>query len=73
MMIVADNGVLHEVHKCKVQYYMLDIRNWIAHNIGSNTVSFSSVVLSWRGLMARASAVTLCSDLGPGQQVSSLI
>ena len=42
--IVADNAVLHEVHERKVQYYyVLDIRNWIAQNINSSSVSFSSV------------------------------
>ena len=32
----------------------------IARNISDKPVQFSSVLLSWRGLMARASAETLC-------------
>ena len=60
--IVADNAVLHEVHEHKVQYYdVSDVRSWVARNISYNTVLFSSVMLSWRGLMAHASAETLCS------------
>ena len=71
---VADNAVLHEVHEPKVQYYDVpDIRNWVARNISSNAVTLSSVSLSWRGLMARASANTLCSDLALGRQVLSLL
>ena len=74
VMVVADNAVLHEVHEHKVQCYdVLDIINWIAQNISGNEVLFSSVTLSWRGLMARASADTLCSDLVLGQQVVSLL
>ena len=72
--VVADNAVLHEVHERKVRYYDVpDIRNWIALNISGNEVLFSSVTLSWRGLMARASADTLCSDLVLGWQVLSLL
>ena len=74
MTVVADNTVLHEVHERKVQYYDVpDIRNWLARTISSNAVYFSSVSLSWRGLMARASAETLCSDLVLGRQVLSLL
>ena len=72
--VVADNAVLDEVHERKVRYYDVpDIRNWIALNISSNEVLFSSVTLSWRGLMACASADTLCSDLVLGRQVLSLL
>ena len=72
--VVADNAVLHEVHERKVRYYDVpDIRNWIALNISGNEVLFSSVTVSWRGLMARASADTLCSDLVLGRQVLSLL
>ena len=74
MTVVADNAVLHEVHERKVQYYDVpDIRNWIALNISGNEVLFSSVTLSLRGLMARASADTSCSDLVLGRQVLSLL
>ena len=72
--IVADNAVLHELHARKVQYYDVpDIRNWIARNISDKEVHFSSVSLSWRGLMARASAETLCLRLGLGRQLLSLL
>ena len=74
MTVVADNAVLQEVHERKVQYYDVpDIRNWVVHNIPSNEVRFSSVSLSWRGLMAHASANTVCSDLALGWQVLSLL
>ena len=74
MIVVADNAVLQEVHERKVQYYDVpDIRNWVVHNIPSNEVRFSSVSLSWRGLMAHASANTVCSDLALGWQVLSLL
>ena len=72
--VVADNALLHEVHERKVQYYDVpDIRNWLARTISSNAVYFSNVALSWRGLMACASAETLCSDLALGRQVPSLL
>ena len=72
--VVADNAVLDEVYERKVQYYDVpDIRNWIARNISDNEVLFSSVTLSWRRLMARASANTLCSDLVLWRQVLSLL
>ena len=72
--IVADNAVPHEVHAGKVQYYDVpDIRNWIARNISDKAVQFSSVSLSWRGLMARASEEILCSRLGLGRQLLSLL
>ena len=72
--VCADNAVLHEVHECKVQYYDVpDIRSWIARNINDSSVTFSSVTLSWRGLMARASADTLCSDLALGRLILSLL
>ena len=72
--VVADNAVLHEVHERKIQYYDVpDIRNWTARNISTNKVTFSSVTLNWRGLMARASADTLCSDLALGRQILSLL
>ena len=72
--VVADNAVLHEVHERKVRYYDVpDIRNWLARSISSNEAKFSSVALSWRGLMARASADTLCLDLALGRQVLSLL
>ena len=72
--IVADNAVPHEVHERKVQYYDVpDIRTWLARNISSNEVQFSSVSLNWRGLMARASAETLCSRLGLGRPLLSLL
>ena len=60
--IVADNAVLHEVHARKVQYYDVPhIRNGNTRNISDKAVQFSNVLLSWRGLMAGASAKTLCS------------
>ena len=72
--VVSDNAVLQEVHDCKVQEYDVpDIKNWVARNISSNEVLFSSMSLSWRGLMVHASANTLCSDLALGQEVLSLL
>ena len=72
--IVANNAVLHEVHECKVPYYDVPhIRSWVVHNISGNTVLFSSVTLSWRGLMAHASAETLCLRLRLGRQLLSLL
>ena len=72
--VVADNAALHEVHESRVRFYDVpDIRNWIALNISGNEVQFSSVTISWRGLMARASADTLCLDLVLGWQVLSLL
>ena len=72
--IVADNAVLHEVHERKTQYYDVpEIRNWIARNINGNDVLFFSVTMSWRGLMAHASAEALCSDLGLGRPLLSLL
>ena len=72
--IVAESAVLHVVHERKVQYNNVpDIRNWIACNISDSLVQFSSVTLSWRGLMAHASAETLCSQLGLGPQLLSLL
>ena len=74
MTIEADNAVLHEVHEPKVQYYDVpDIRGCIARNISDSLVQFLSVTLSWRGLMAHASAKTLCSRLGLGGQLLSLL
>lgn len=64
--IVADNAVLEDAHSHKVWYYdVADIRYWISHNVSGSAVNFSSVTLNWRGLMACASAETLCVD-GPG-------
>ena len=72
--VVTDNAALYEVHEHKVRYYDVpDIRNWIVLNISGNQVQFSSVTLSWRGLMARASADTLYFDLVLGRQVLSLL
>ena len=72
--IIADNAVLHEVHERKVQNYDVpDIRSWVARNISDNTVLFSSVTLGWRGLMAHASAETLCSRLGLGRHLLTLL
>ena len=74
LTLAADNAVLQEVHEHKVQYYDVpDIRNWVVHNISSNEVKFLSMSLSWRGLMACASADTLCSDLALGRQVLNLL
>ena len=72
--VVADNAVLHEVHEHKIQYYDVpDIRTWIARNISSNEITFSSVSLNWRGLMACASAETLRSRLSLGRHLLSLL
>ena len=72
--IVADNVVLHEVHERKIPYYDVpDIRTWIARNISNNEIAFSSVSLNWRGLMTHASAETLCSRLGLGRLLLSLL
>ena len=71
---VADNAVLPEVHERKVQYYDVpDIRNWITRNISDSQVHFSSVTLSWRGLMAHASAETSCSRPALGRPLLSLL
>jgi len=72
--VVADNAVLHDVHLRKVQYYDVpDIRNWIAQHVSTNAVTISSVTLSWRGLMASASAETLCAAMGLGRPTLSLL
>lgn len=72
--IVSDNAVLYDAHVRKVQYYDVpDIKCWIEHNISKKQTHFSSVTLSWRGLMARASADTLCTSLGLGRQTLSLL
>ena len=45
--VVADYAVIHLVHKSKIQYYMLDIGNWILLTISGNMVMFSSATLHW--------------------------
>ena len=72
--IVADHAALNDSHQRKVQYYDVpDIRCWIERNVGNKRVHFSSVTLSWRGLMAPASAETLSVSMALGRPILSLL
>ena len=74
-MITVTTGIKAVTFCSKFLYQDVPvIRNWIVRIInGSSSVTFSSVTLSWRGLMAHASAETLCSDLALRRQVLSLL
>ncbi|KAL9977931.1 hypothetical protein ACROYT_G015395 [Oculina patagonica] len=64
MTIMVDNANLSEAHTRKTQYYdEPDISCWIQRNISGRVMHFSSVTLSWRGLMALASVLLV--ELGP--------
>jgi hypothetical protein len=62
--IVSDNAVLDTEHERKVTYYDVgEIREFAAHLTGvtPEDVSFSALVLNWRGAMARRSHAWLTS------------
>ena len=72
--IVSDNANLTSVHEQKVQYYNRStVREWVRNNIPACTsISFTSVSLNWRGVMAKESFDWL-KGVGTSARVRRLI
>lgn len=72
--VVADNADLCAMHRRKCEYYDTpEIRQWVHETTNTDHVSFSSVTLNWRGLLAVPSAETLYQELGLNTSLLSLL
>ena len=72
--VVADNASLSRQHRNKVAHYDTPaVREYASALSGKAEVVFSSVTLSWRGVIAAESAHLLAEDLGWSRDEFELI
>lgn len=72
--VVADNADLSVSHHRKCDYYnQVEITSWVHHQMGEEHIIYSSVTLSWRGLLSGESADCLLKTVGLSKVTLALI